>query len=148
MTGPRPAPSTRSGTEAEAGADPSEVNRAGRRTLALLAVAALALIVLPLALSRLVEQPAGQEHRFDIPRGTADRVLAGEPVEVLPADLSFRLRDRLVVVNHDDRPHQVGPFTVAPGERLDRRFSEALSFSGYCSLHPGGNLQIEVGSPD
>ena len=95
-------------------------------------------------LSRLVHQPAGHEYRFEIPAGTAARLAAGEPVDVLPADLRFSLRDRLVVVNHDTATHHVGPFTVEPGQRLDRRLSEAGSFSGFCTLHSNDRIDIQV----
>jgi hypothetical protein len=107
-------------------------------------VAALALIAIPLALSRVVDQPAGHEYRFEIPAGTAARLAAGERVDVLPADLDFALRDRLVVVNHDTVTHQVGPFTVPAGQQIDRRLSEAGSFSGFCTLHRDDRIDIQV----
>ncbi len=119
-----------------------------RRTLALFAAAAAALVLVPLAISRVVDQPDGIDLVIDIPAGTALRVAAGEDVALLPADLRLGLRDRLVVVNHDDRTHRVGPLTVAPGERVTRRFAEAVSLSGYCSLHTSDRIDIEVASAD
>ena len=107
-------------------------------------LAAVALIAVPLALSRLVGQPAGREYRFEIPAGTAARLASGETVDVLPADLRFALRDHLVVVNHDTVTHQVGPFTVPAGQRIDRRLSEAGSFSGFCTLHSDDRIDIRV----
>jgi hypothetical protein len=122
--------------------------RARRRTIAAFAAAAALALAVPLVASRLVDQPEGEEYVFEIPAGTADRLAAGEDVEVLPADLRLDLRDRLVVVNLDDRAHQIGPFPVAPGERLERRFSDAVSFSGFCSLHADGSIDIEVRPAD
>ena len=108
------------------------------------AAAALVIVLVPLVASRLVGQPVGISHMYEIPAGTAARLATGDRVDVLPADLRFGLQDRLVVVNHDDSAHQVGPFTVGPGERLDRRLSEAVSFSGFCSLHSTDRITIEV----
>ena len=79
-----------------------------------------------------------------IPAGTADRIAAGERVELLPADLRFRLRDTLVVVNDDTITHQVGPFSVGAGQRLEKRFAEAATLQGSCSLHPSGSITIEI----
>jgi hypothetical protein len=106
--------------------------------------AAIAVVMVPLLVSRLVDGPAPRAHVFEIPPGTAARVRAGEDVAVLPADLHLPRRDRLVVTNHDDEVHHIGPFTVSPGETLDRRFSEAASIAGFCSLHPSGRITIDV----
>ena len=86
----------------------------------------------------------GEERLVVIPAGTADRIAAGERVELLPADLRFRLRDTLVVVNNDTTTHQVGPFSVGAGQRLEKRFSEAATLQGSCSLHPSGSITIEI----
>jgi hypothetical protein len=106
---------------------------------------AVGLVVVPLAASRLFDQPEGVAHTFEIPLGTADRLAAGEDVAVLPENLSFKVRDRLVVTNHDDEVHYVGAFPVAPGQTLDKRFSDAVSLSGFCSLHASGRLTIDIG---
>ena len=68
----------------------------------------------------------------------------GEEVTIIPSDLRIRLRDRLVVVNEDSTTHQVASIVVGPGERVETRFSEAVSLSGFCSLHPSGRITIEV----
>lgn len=107
-------------------------------------LAAVAFVAVPLGLSRLVDQPAGHEYRFEIPAGTAARLAAGERVDVLPADLDLALRDRLVVVNHDSVDHQVGSFTVPAGRQIDKRLSEAGSFSGFCTLHSDDRIDIQV----
>jgi hypothetical protein len=121
-----------------------ETERAPRRVLAGFAALAVLMVVFTVGLARLVGQPAGEERVVVIPRGTAERIAAGERVELLPADLRFRLRDTLVVVNDDDTTHQVGPFTVAAGQRLEKRFSEAATLEGSCSLHPSGSITIEI----
>ncbi len=111
------------------------------------AAAGLVVVLASVGLSRLVEPPAGVERVVVIPAGTAQRLAAGEDVALLPDDLSFRLRDRLVVVNDDRSSHQVGPFVVAPGQRLEKRFSEAATLDGFCSLHTTGRITIEITEP-
>ena len=119
--------------------------RSVRRTVLAFVGAAIALVAVPLVVSRLVDGPEREDRVFEIPAGTADRLAAGEDVQILPADLRLGLEDRLVVINSDDRTHQVGPFTIQPGERLARRFSEAATLSGYCSLHTSDRIEIQVG---
>ncbi|MFN0092842.1 MAG: hypothetical protein ACKVWR_21615 [Acidimicrobiales bacterium] len=132
-----------------AGADPAgaaegSAERPARLRLGWFALAAAALVLVPVGLSRMVGEPKGVDRVFEIPLGAAGRIAAGEDLEVLPADLHVSLADRLVVVNRDVAAHQVGPYTVAPGERLEQRFADVASFSGFCSLHPGGEITINV----
>ena len=122
-----------------------QTERAPRVTLLLFLLSGLGLIGAAIGLSQIVGTPTGEEHVIVIPAGTGDRLASGETVEIIPADLRFRLRDRLVVINEDDQVHQVGPFTVAPGDRLEERFSEAATIEGFCSLHPSGRVTIEIG---
>ncbi len=108
-------------------------------------LAGLALVGATVGLSRVLHAASGTDRVIVIPIGTADRLAAGDPVELIPADLRFQLRDRLVVVNNDSSTHVVGPFTVAAGQRLTKRFSEAATLTGACSLHPSGTITIEIG---
>ena len=96
-------------------------------------------------LSQVFDGRESAEREIVIPIGTAERIAAGEDVELLPADLRIRLRDYLVVVNNDIASHQVGPLVVAPGEVLRTRFSEAATVEGFCSLHSSGRITITVG---
>jgi hypothetical protein len=115
--------------------------------IGMFAAAGLVVVMASLGLSRLVDRPAGLERLVVIPAGTAERLAAGEDVALLPDDLQFRLRDRLVVVNDDRSSRQVGPFVVAPGQRLEKRFSEAATLDGFCSLHATGRITIEITEP-
>ncbi len=108
-------------------------------------LAGVALVAGALGLAQVVEPPAPDQVVITIPSGTGDRMAAGEEVNLLPPDLNFKLRDHLIVVNNDDQVHQVGPFTVAPGDRLDKEFSEAATIEGFCSLHPSGRITINIG---
>ncbi|WP_419842758.1 hypothetical protein [Candidatus Poriferisodalis sp.] len=105
----------------------------------------LLIAAVPVAVSRLVEQPSAQTHVIDIPHGTAERLASGEDVEIIPEELEFRMRDALVIVNRDSVKHTIGPFEVEPGETFERTFGEAAAFAGYCSLHPAGSIRISVG---
>jgi hypothetical protein len=127
---------------------PLEAQGSRRRALVGFAVAALALVAIPLVLTRLVSQPEGKVRRYEIPLGTAAALARGEAVDVLPEDLRLNLRDTLVVVNLDEQAHQVGPFRLAPGEELSRKADDLTSFSGFCSLHPAGRIDISVAAPE
>lgn len=119
-------------------------DRSPHLVLGIFAAVAALLVFSSVGLSQLIGQPEGVERVIVIPEGTAQRLAAGDDVALIPPDLHFRLRDRLVVVNNDNTDHQVGPFTVLPGQRLEKRFSEAATLDGFCSLHPSGRITIEI----
>lgn len=106
----------------------------------LLALAAGLLVV---AASRSPDDRAG-EYRVEIPAGTAARVDRGEPVELIPADLQLRKGTTFVVVNDDERLHEVGPFTVRAGETLSYDFDDYGTFVGTCTVHPSGQVSITI----
>jgi plastocyanin len=106
----------------------------------LLALAAGLVVVM---VSRSPDDRAG-EYRVEIPAGTAARVDRGEPVELIPADLQLRKGTTFVVVNDDERLHEVGPFTVRAGETLSYDFDDYGTFVGTCTVHPSGQVSITV----
>ena len=114
------------------------------RSMVGFALAAVAMVAIPFGLNQLINQPKSVTHTIEIPAGTAERVAAGESVDVLPPDLEFALKDRLVLVNNDSESHTVGPFNVAAGQRLERRLSQAISFNGFCSLHTDARISLRV----
>jgi plastocyanin len=81
---------------------------------------------------------------FTIPAGTGERMDRGEPVEILPAVLDARVGDVISIVNEDDRGHVVGPFYVGRHESLTQRFTSPGTFSGRCSVHPSGEVELNV----
>lgn len=94
-----------------------------------------------------VDTPVGDvaaDHAYLIPAGTGELIDAGEPVEILPGELTVRVGEVLRIVNEDDRGHLVGPFYVGAGETLSQRFTEPGEFEGVCSVHPSGRLVLEV----
>jgi hypothetical protein len=48
------------------------------------------------------------------------------------------------VINEDSTAHQIGPFVIPAGDRLDTKFSEASTVEGFCSLHSSGRVTINV----
>jgi len=81
---------------------------------------------------------------FLIPPGTADRIAAGELVEILPAELEVKVGEALRIVNEDSEDHVVGVFFVAAGETLTQRFSTEGILEGACSVHPSGAFTLRV----
>ena len=107
---------------------------------ALLALAAGFLVVV---LTQSPDERIG-EYTVVIPAGTAARVDRGEDVELMPADLSLRKGTTFVVVNQDDRLHDVGPFTVRAGETIRHQFRSTGTYIGNCTLRPSGQVQIRI----
>ena len=87
---------------------------------------------------------ATEEIRVEVAAGTAERLAAGEPVELLPRTLEVQVGDRLEIVNHDTVTHEVGPYVVAPGQTLRQTFTSAGVLEGACTLHPSGAIRIIV----
>ena len=120
-------------------------DRSSRAVLVLFVIVATAMVIGTVTLSRLVGQPEPEQHVITIPAGTAMSLSLGRDVDIIPQDLDFRLRDQLTVINEDSTAHQIGPFVIPPGDRLDTRFAEAATVEGVCSLHSSGRITINVG---
>lgn len=84
------------------------------------------------------------EYDFVIPPGTADRIAAGEEIEIVPAELVVQVGDAVRIVNEDDEDHVVGVFFVAAGETLTQRFNNEAVLTGECSVHPSGAFTLRV----
>lgn len=84
------------------------------------------------------------EHDFLIPPGTADRIAAGQLVEIVPAELVVHVGDAIRIVNSDSQDHVVGVFFVAAGETLTQRFNSEGVLEGECSVHPSGAFTLRV----
>lgn len=81
---------------------------------------------------------------YVIPAGTGARIDAGEKVAILPAHLSATVGQTIRIENDDDRWHVVGPFSIAPHQTLSQRFSSPGTIVGMCSVHPSGEVRIDV----
>ena len=91
------------------------------------------------------DEPATYE--YVIPAGAGEALDAGEPLEILPAELVVTVGETIRVVNEDDRGHNVGPFFVGAHETLSQRFSSPGEFVGVCTVHPSGELVLIVNEP-
>ncbi len=81
---------------------------------------------------------------FTIPLGAGDALDAGEPLEILPAELNVTVGETIRIVNDDDRGHNIGPWFVGPEETLTQQFSSPGEFEGVCTVHPSGQLVLVV----
>lgn len=84
------------------------------------------------------------EHDYTIPAGTADRIEAGEVVEIVPRELTVEVGEAIRIVNDDDEGHVVGVFFVGAGETMTQRFTAPGELSGSCSVHSDGEFTLRV----
>lgn len=89
-------------------------------------------------------EPEGEVHTIEIPAGTGDRIDAGETVNIVPRELEIAVNDTVMIQNHDDEIHHVGPFVVTANETLVHRFDRPGRFQGACELHPEDTFTIVV----
>jgi hypothetical protein len=87
-----------------------------------------------------------RDQLFEIPKGTWARRMAGNKVEILPAELRLTLgvRDVLVLHNLDDVPQQFGPILLMPGQSFRLPFAMAASYQFACTAHASGQMSIVV----
>lgn len=112
-----------------------------RRPLALVVAATAAVLVAAVVLA----WPAAAELVvIEVPAGTQDRIEAGDEVELMPADLELNVGDTLEIRNLDDVTHEVGPYLVEAGQRLEQTFRRPIVIEGICSINPSGRVTITV----
>ncbi len=79
-----------------------------------------------------------------VPAGTAERIAAGEEVEVMPSLLEMQVGDTLVVRNEDSEQQAVGPYVVDAGEEMRLTYGTPGRFEGTCDLSGDGRYVIVV----
>lgn len=84
------------------------------------------------------------EYEYVIPLGAGEALDAGEPLEILPAELTVTVGETIRITNEDDRGHLVGPFFVGAHETLTQRFTAPGEFIGACTVHPSGQIVLTV----
>lgn len=84
------------------------------------------------------------DYAYLIPSGAGEAIDRGEPLNILPQELTVQVGEVLELVNEDDRGHLVGPFFVGAGETVRQRFNAVGTFIGACSVHPSGELILTV----
>ncbi len=112
-----------------------------------LLVALFAMLALGVGWAALTPLPAGsREALYVIPKGTWERRMAGEKLDILPQELRLMLgvRDILVLRNDDTVPQVFGPVLVMPGQAFTMPFRQASRYQFACSLHASGQLAVIV----
>ena len=79
-----------------------------------------------------------------IPAGTYALIDAGENPLNLPANWSLRSGDILVFDNRDQVGHYVGPWFSPRNEITEVIVNASASLTLFCSLHPDGQINIDV----
>jgi hypothetical protein len=108
---------------------------------------ALAVVVVTAAWAAFAPLPAeSRALTYVIPPGTAARLKAGEPLNVLPSPihLTLGIRDILVLTNDDEVIHQLGPVILGPRQTYRIPFRRPGRFQYACSLHVTGTLTLLI----
>ena len=84
------------------------------------------------------------DYAFVIPVGAGEALDAGEPLEILPAELDVEVGEVIEIVNEDDRGHPVGPWFVGARETLRQQFASPGEYIGVCTVHPSGQIVVTV----
>lgn len=119
-----------------------------RRRLRIVALAALAAVIAALLLAAFVPITfASREARYEIPKGTWARRMAGEKdLEILPSTIYLvaGMKDVLVLKNQDDVPQMFGPTLLMPGQSLSLPFNTPSENQFACTAHSSGQLIVLV----
>jgi hypothetical protein len=93
-----------------------------------------------------VPVPMLREQSFIIPKGTWERRMAGEHVDILPQRirLTLGINDVLLLQNHDVVPQTFGPALLMPGQNFRLPFELASEYDFACSAHASGQMKIVV----
>jgi len=84
---------------------------------------------------------------LDIPMGTAARVARGIADPDLPANMSFVVGDELVVTNHDNVVHKLGPLFIPAGTSASMHLASEQGYTLLCSFEPSKYIQLDVLPP-
>ena len=91
-------------------------------------------------------EKGSREALFEIPKGTWERRMSGDPVEILPDTirLTLGIEDVLLLKNLDDVPQMFGPTLMMPGQSFRLPFATAATYSFACTAHASGEMSIIV----
>ena len=115
-----------------------------RHPVAWLLAACLALALLWAALAP--PRAASRDLLFDIPKGTWERRMAGDKVEILPSvvTLTLGVQDVLLLRNSDTVPQQFGPVLIMPGQDFRLPFEQVSENQFACTAHSSGQMTVSV----
>lgn len=124
---------------------PTAAGTNGRRSWLLLPTAVIALLAVVMIVALLAWPTRdGETFSYVVPAGTQSRIDAGEEVNLFPQQLEVRVGDRVTIENRDDGTHQVGPYVIGAGQRIEQHFGVPGTIEGICTLHPSGQVSIVV----
>ncbi len=108
----------------------------------LLAVALASLLWASLAPIRV----STRDFLFEIPKGTWERRMAGDKVEILPSRvvLTLGVRDVLLLRNSDTVPQIFGPVLIMPGQDFRLPFGDVSENDFDCTAHASGQMKVVV----
>lgn len=89
---------------------------------------------------------ATRDQLFEIPKGTYDRRMKGEPLAILPSEVQLTLgvQDVLLLRNRDTVPQVFGPVLVMPGQDFRLPFEQAADYQFACNAHASGQMLVRV----
>jgi len=89
---------------------------------------------------------ASRDKLFEIPKGTWERRMAGDKVEILPSKvrLTLGVRDVLLLRNSDTVPQIFGPVLIMPGQDFRLPFETVSENQFDCSAHLSGQMTVVV----
>lgn len=116
--------------------------RSYRAAWTLTACLALALLWAALA----PPHAATRDLLFEIPKGTWERRMAGDKVEILPSvvTLTLGVQDVLLLRNSDTVPQQFGPVLIMPGQDFRLPFEQVSENQFACTAHSSGQMTVSV----
>ncbi len=86
----------------------------------------------------------GQVTEIVIPEGTQAKLDRGELVNVMPAELYFKVGDVIRIRNDDSVDQFAGPFRVQAETQFELKFGSPGQYGGYCSLSGGADYKIVI----
>ena len=91
-------------------------------------------------------ESASRDEVFEIPKGTWQRRMSGDKVNILPDHIRLTLgvKDVLVLQNKDDVPQIFGPTLMMPGQSFRLPFEKAAEYQFDCTAHASGQMTIVV----
>ena len=89
---------------------------------------------------------ATRDMLFEIPKGTWERRMAGDKVEILPSvvKLTLGVQDVLLLRNSDTVPQQFGPVLIMPGQDFRLPFDQVSENQFACTAHSSGQMTVSV----
>ncbi|MEP7112015.1 MAG: hypothetical protein ABI862_02010 [Ilumatobacteraceae bacterium] len=79
-----------------------------------------------------------------VPAGTQAKLDRGELVDVMPAELHFKVGDVLRIRNDDSAPQFVGPYRVEAGAQFELTYGAPGQYGGLCNLAGGAGYKFVI----